>query len=287
MADPMHRKIAEDLRKQIEAGELGPGQQLRTELELRDHYGASRNTVRDAIRLLVTLGLVQTRPGQGTFVLTKAEPFVTTLSADPTTRLGRGEGATHPPQVSERAREASCSKPSVEIQKVPSDVSIRLRVFEGTQVVSRHQRRIDKTAWSLQTSFDPIGFVAQSADRLIGADDIAGGAVKYLADILGPRQVGYRNWIKVPSSSADEAGFFKLSHDGQTRVPRIFLIPFEHADRLTHSCGSPSPFNSLAGTSSSFTGPRSQASSRSGLDRHFADIRQLRGQIPIEPASQS
>ena len=54
MANPMYRQIAEDLREQIESGRLDPGQQLLTEIELRDHYGASRNTVRDAIKLLTT-----------------------------------------------------------------------------------------------------------------------------------------------------------------------------------------------------------------------------------------
>ena len=36
MADPMYRQIAEDLRRQIETGELPAGAQLRTELELRE-----------------------------------------------------------------------------------------------------------------------------------------------------------------------------------------------------------------------------------------------------------
>ena len=55
MANPMYRQIAEDLRAQIEGGDLEPGQQLRTEIELREHYGASRNTVRDAIKLLTAV----------------------------------------------------------------------------------------------------------------------------------------------------------------------------------------------------------------------------------------
>src|SRR5271156_4290125 len=83
MASPMYRQIAEDLRAQIESGGLQPGQQLRTEIELRERYNASRNTVRDAIKWLTTLGLVETRPGQGTFVVKRIEPYVTTLTADP------------------------------------------------------------------------------------------------------------------------------------------------------------------------------------------------------------
>src|ERR1017187_5899295 len=97
MANPMYRQIAEDLREQIESGQLAPRQQLRTEIELREHYGASRNTVRDAIKWLTTLGLVETRPGQGTFVVRKIDPFVTTLSVNmqrsPGQVVGGGEGA--------------------------------------------------------------------------------------------------------------------------------------------------------------------------------------------------
>ena len=36
MWNPMYRQIADDLREQIESGQLEPGQQLRTELELRE-----------------------------------------------------------------------------------------------------------------------------------------------------------------------------------------------------------------------------------------------------------
>ena len=92
MPEPIYRSIAEDLRRRIETGELRPGQQLRTEIELRDHYNASRNTIRDAIKLLVTRGLVETRPGQGTFVVETIVPFVTTLTGDPeTASLGEWE----------------------------------------------------------------------------------------------------------------------------------------------------------------------------------------------------
>src|SRR5215475_15790711 len=111
MASPMYRQIADNLREQIESGAIRPGQQLQTELELRERYGASRNTVRDAIKWLTSLGLVETRPGQGTFVVKKIDPFITTLSADTGTGLGGGEGATYLSQVSEQDRQASSSVP--------------------------------------------------------------------------------------------------------------------------------------------------------------------------------
>ena len=61
MANPMYRQIAEELREQIESGVLRSGQQLKTELELRETYDASRNTVRDAIKWLAEF-----RPGRDT-----------------------------------------------------------------------------------------------------------------------------------------------------------------------------------------------------------------------------
>ena len=62
MAEPMYRQIADDLRRKIEAGELERGGQLPTEIDLREQYDASRNTVRDAIKWLTTRAW--SRPGQ-------------------------------------------------------------------------------------------------------------------------------------------------------------------------------------------------------------------------------
>ena len=76
-------EIADDLRQKIKTDELTPGSQLPTENDLQQQYNASRNTVRDAIKWLITRGLVETRPGQGTFVTERITPFITPLTGDP------------------------------------------------------------------------------------------------------------------------------------------------------------------------------------------------------------
>src|ERR1700734_3997294 len=116
MGNPMYRQIAEDLREQIESGGLRRGQQLRTELELREHYNASRNTVRDAVKWLTNLGLVETKAGQGTFVVRKIDPFVTKLSGDPRTGEGSDEGARYQSEALEQNRMPTFSPLTVEIQ---------------------------------------------------------------------------------------------------------------------------------------------------------------------------
>src|ERR1041384_2096015 len=119
MADPMWRQIAESLRERIESGEFdheGKPKPLPSELELREEYSASRNTVRDAVKWLVTRGLVVTRPGQGTFVVKKIDPYVIPLSPDLEARPG-GAGAAFLSEVAERRRRPKVADPRVEIKQ--------------------------------------------------------------------------------------------------------------------------------------------------------------------------
>ena len=223
MANPMYRQIAEDLRAQIESGELEPGQQLRTELELRERYSASRNTVRDAIKWLTNLGLVETKPGQGTFVTQTIDPFVTTLTGDPSTGWGGDEGAVYLSEVSEQNRKPTSSPLQVEIQEASDDMAAALGIPKGAEIISRHERRlIDDTPWSMQTSYYPMEFADRGAEKLRSARAIDVGTVKYLADTLRIRQIGYSDRISVRSPNPTEADFFKMPPDG--RVPMYEII---------------------------------------------------------------
>ena len=229
MANPMYRQIAEDLRAQIESGELEPGQQVPTEIELRDRYEASRNTVRDAIKWLITLGLVEPRPGQGTFVVEARDPFVTTLTGDAATGVGGDEGATYRSEVSARNRKPDTRPVQVEIRRAVGEVALRLRIPVGAEVISRHERRlIDGTAWSMQTSFYPMSFADRGAQRLRSAGNIAEGTVEYLARTLGLKQVGYQDLITSRMPNAAEADFFKVPPDGRVVVMyEIFRTAFD------------------------------------------------------------
>ena len=180
MANPLYRQIAEDLRVQIESGALEPGRQIQTEIELRGHYGASRNTIRDAIRLLTAWGLTEMKPGLGTFVVQTLEPYITTLTGSPKVPILYGEAdESSAGETIGRERVLYTTDPQVEIQKAPASIARLLQIAEGSQVISRHQKRyIESTPWSMQTSFYPMGFVVKGADRLIRADDIAIGTTR-------------------------------------------------------------------------------------------------------------
>lgn len=64
----LSRDICERIRSLIISGELEPGTQLPSEVELADAMGVSRNTVRDALNTLQQEGTILRRHGVGTFV---------------------------------------------------------------------------------------------------------------------------------------------------------------------------------------------------------------------------
>jgi GntR family transcriptional regulator len=236
VAEPLYRMIAEDLRRKIETGELPrdsegrpePGGALPAEHELQKAFGASRNTIREAIKFLITLGLVETRPGQGTYVVEKINPFVTTLTEDLSADYSGGDTPVYTAKVAASGRKPTNSELKVEIQRATGAVARSLRLDVGAQVVSRHEQRfIDGMPWSLQTTFYPMSLVQRGATRLILPVDIEEGAVAYIAQQCDLRQVGYRDTIAVRPPDPDEAWFFRLPADGRISVFEIYRIGFD------------------------------------------------------------
>lgn len=68
-----YRQLAEKIKKDILAGDFKPGQQIPIEDELVKLFGMSRNTVRQAVKILVNDGYLVKIPGNGTFV-TESQP---------------------------------------------------------------------------------------------------------------------------------------------------------------------------------------------------------------------
>lgn len=67
-----YRRVADDLRDRIRAGQLPEGARLPTEAELVESFKVSRQTVRRAYLDLVAEGLVQRVPGRGSFPVRRA-----------------------------------------------------------------------------------------------------------------------------------------------------------------------------------------------------------------------
>src|SRR5687767_6132373 len=68
MASSLTETAIEKVRELIASGHLAPGERLPPETELAEALGTGRNTMREAVRALVTARVLEIRRGDGTFV---------------------------------------------------------------------------------------------------------------------------------------------------------------------------------------------------------------------------
>lgn len=58
-----YQRVAEQIEERILSGDLPPGSRLPAERELVNRFGVGRSTVREALRVLQSAGLIRSRPG--------------------------------------------------------------------------------------------------------------------------------------------------------------------------------------------------------------------------------
>jgi len=81
-----YEQVVEQLLERIHGGEFAPNQRLPTERELGELFGVSRGVIREAIKVLNSMGVVESRQGSGTYVSDNLAPSVSralVLSAKP------------------------------------------------------------------------------------------------------------------------------------------------------------------------------------------------------------
>src|SRR5688500_12807880 len=81
-----YEQVVEQIQDGMRRGALAPGQRLPTERELSESFGVSRAVVREALKVLASMGLVESRQGSGTYVRANPVPSITRaliLSATP------------------------------------------------------------------------------------------------------------------------------------------------------------------------------------------------------------
>jgi GntR family transcriptional regulator len=135
---PASRRIADELRRSIESGELAPGAQLPSERQLAATYGTARNTAREAIRLLADAGLVIAEQGRGAFVRRSA-PLIR-LGNDRYSPKYRDSGMS--PFLLECAKQGKTGRFEVlRIDRIQpgEDVTVRLAVPADSESVLRRE----------------------------------------------------------------------------------------------------------------------------------------------------
>jgi GntR family transcriptional repressor for pyruvate dehydrogenase complex len=71
--------VLEEIQRLIAEGELRPGDRLPSETELAERFGVGRSSIREAMRVLHLLGVIEVIQGKGTFV---RQPSILPLMID-------------------------------------------------------------------------------------------------------------------------------------------------------------------------------------------------------------
>ena len=157
---PIFRQLARKLIESIESGEIAVGSLLPTEAELGQRHGVGRQTVRDAMAELRSRGLIVSRQGIGSVVLSNRveETYVETFcSVDELIQFGRTT-PLHPMSSGEIVANAA--------------LSARLHGREGQSYLRIVGARPDPSA----PSGPPAGFVEVHVDAMYSGirDDLPG-----------------------------------------------------------------------------------------------------------------
>lgn len=71
---PSYRRIIDDIKGQIAAGELRPGDQIPSMREIQERYGVGNTAVRNALLILKSEGVLEGHQGKGVYVTGPAAP---------------------------------------------------------------------------------------------------------------------------------------------------------------------------------------------------------------------
>lgn len=74
--EPISNEVAQVLLTYLLRGDYKPGQRLPSERALADALGVGRSVIREALKSLTLLGLIQVRPGDGTYLRDRGSDFL-------------------------------------------------------------------------------------------------------------------------------------------------------------------------------------------------------------------
>ena len=175
-----YKVIANAVRKKIIEKEYLPDQKLPSEKEMGETFQASKLTIKKAIDILVSEGLIVKRRGSGTFVKSLSVEEMERLIVD---NQMRGTTAFHPDKA------VTSKVLQFEIVSVAEKVASKLNVPLGTQVYEIYRvRLVNKQPTVIEKTFMPVSIIPGLRQK-----DLEGSVYAYIEDKLGLRiESGHR-----------------------------------------------------------------------------------------------
>ena len=225
---PLYQQLAAVLRDQIATGELAPGERVPTEADLAKSYDASRNTVRLALGVLRTEGLIASRQGKGSFVRSEPPmPYYASLSGSRAKRLEADRRRDTFAQQVEAQGKQSKQVSTVEVIPAGEEIAAHLGLGSGDDVaVRRRVMYADDVPVQLGDSYYPAEVVQGS--KIMDSADIPEGTDQVLED-LGHVPTRYEDEITARMPFAEEAT--QLHMEPGIPISRLLRTTFDQDDR--------------------------------------------------------
>ncbi|MGH8901093.1 MAG: GntR family transcriptional regulator [Egibacteraceae bacterium] len=212
---PAYQQVADQLRALIYGRELAPGDRLPSERELVERYGLAHGTVRQAIEVLRSEGLVMSVQGRGSFV--RKAPLIHRYGNRRYLRSERPPGA-RPLQAEAEAQGQAQEQRLLGVGEVAasSEVASRLGVEVGEPVlVRRHLLLVEGTPMQAADSYFPLALV--QGTRIAENVRIEGGVHAFLEDELGLELERFVEELRSRAPTAEETRILQL-RPGETIV---------------------------------------------------------------------
>ncbi|BAL92611.1 putative GntR-family transcriptional regulator [Actinoplanes missouriensis 431] len=216
---PAYRRVAEQLRDKIHSGELAAGARLPSLPDLGRKFGVSADVARQAIAVLRSDGLVETRQGSGAFI----RSFARIVRSSPA-RLARSQwGAGRPIQDHDTGQRLRTADVTVDEVPAPDEVAAALGVAPGKPLVARSRRfLIDDRPVQLSTSYYVPELVRDT--RIVFTDAGPGGSYARLAE-AGLEPVRFRERVEARLPDAAERQGLSMS-TASGRVLEVTRLAF-------------------------------------------------------------
>lgn len=206
MTEPLHQRIADELRKRIQSGAYGPGDVLPSEAELSRESNTSRPTVRHALSTLEQEGLIVPRSGLGRIVRSRRN-----MVYRPQQEKEPRRSSTMDRYMAALTEEGRQPSQTIDVAVVPAEgiVADRFGVTEGTQLaVRRRVRSIDSEPFNINDTYHLYSIAGST--EVMNPADVPRGSNSIIEDVLGP-EVRALDELYIRMPTPEEASRLKLN----------------------------------------------------------------------------
>lgn len=213
---PAYLRVATDLRRKIETGDLGPGDQLPSVTELMSQYDVSNTTAQSAVRILKSTGLVEALRGKGVYVRRVQRT------------ISRSADFTSPPAEGEPAKYRAKSE-RLQISEIvpPDDIAQKLLINEDDRAVKRSRVMVEHgKAVEIVASYFPIE-IARGTE-LDSPKRVSGGTLAALRRLGFPPRHPAKEWVETRMPTAEESQILDLPPG----TPVLRLLRLTNTDNL-------------------------------------------------------